>query len=70
MDDDAPIEKAESSEDEDREYIVEKILQMRRKRGVPEYYVVWKGYPGENTWEPKVIVTKQQTVDVILIIVS
>uniref|UniRef100_A0A914CAP2 Chromo domain-containing protein n=1 Tax=Acrobeloides nanus TaxID=290746 RepID=A0A914CAP2_9BILA len=46
-----------SSEDEtgDAEYIVEKILEKRiKKGGKTEYYIKWKGYdsPSDNTWEP------------------
>lgn len=36
------------------EYVVEKILQKRIKKGKIEYFLKWKGYPdSDNTWEPK-----------------
>ena len=30
---------------------VEKIIAKRWKNGIVEYLVVWKGYPGEDSWE-------------------
>ena len=43
---DDPIEETE-------EYIVEKVLNKRRKKGGIEYLLKWKGYPdSENSWEP------------------
>lgn len=34
-------------------YIVEKILNKRIRKGVPEYFVKWENYPSsQNTWEP------------------
>ena len=32
-------------------YEVEKIVDKRRKGKKAEYLVVWKGYPGQNSWE-------------------
>jgi len=41
-------------EEEDAEYIVEKILNKRIRGGKIEYFLKWKGYPeSENSWEPK-----------------
>ena len=40
-------------EEETEEYIVEKVLNKRRKKGGIEYLLKWKGYPdSENSWEP------------------
>ena len=34
-------------------YIVEKILQKKKFKGVYKYLIKWEGYPDEqNTWEP------------------
>ncbi|CUA70042.1 Transposon Tf2-12 polyprotein [Rhizoctonia solani] len=42
------------TKDGEEEYIVERILDSRKKGRRLEYYVKWKGYrPEENTWEPK-----------------
>lgn len=46
-----------SDTDEDRsesEYVVERIIGKRTRRGVVEYKIKWKGYSeAESTWEPK-----------------
>lgn len=40
--------------DEDRVYVIEKLLDKRICRGCEEYLVSWKNYPQEyNTWEPR-----------------
>ena len=39
---------------EQEEYVVEKIVQMRKINGRLEWLVKWKGYPSsDNTWEPE-----------------
>ena len=38
---------------EDKLYLVEKILNRRKKNGKLEYKIKWEGYPmSESTWEP------------------
>ncbi|CAB4385848.1 unnamed protein product [Rhizophagus irregularis] len=45
------IEEKENSDSED-EYVVEKIIDHRKIKGVTQYYLKWKGYPeDDNTWE-------------------
>ena len=37
----------------DEEFVVEKILNRRLKKGVIQYYIKWKDFPSDdNTWEP------------------
>lgn len=42
------------SEESDEEFVVEAILDKRKKGGKVEYLIKWKGYPREeSTWEPQ-----------------
>ena len=48
----ATADNIEVQSDDDQEYEVEEILDMRRIRGKSYYWVKWKGYSdSENTWE-------------------
>ena len=39
---------------EDAVYRVEKVLRKRKRKGVVEYFVRWKGYPDKfNSWVAK-----------------
>ena len=43
--------------DGEEEFEVEKVLDSRIARGLLQYLVKWKGFPGEDSWEPHFNVT-------------
>ena len=45
-------EEASDSDSDSEEYTVQAIINERNKKGEVQYLVRWKGYPGEDTWEP------------------
>lgn len=48
------LQKIEEEDLEEDEYVVEKILETRTRRGKKEVLVKWQGYPdSENSWIPE-----------------
>ena len=46
--------REEPADDPQVEYVVERVLSRRVRRGRTEYYLKWKGYDESwNTWEPE-----------------
>merc|ERR1712218_276972 len=54
-DQNAPAADSTDTDNEEEEYEVEKILDMRKKGKKKEYLVKWKGWENEEdqTWEPE-----------------
>ena len=49
----SPVKSDTTGTDTD-EYVVEKIVDVRIKRGKTQYFVKWEGYSSsDNTWEPQ-----------------
>lgn len=50
----APKAANKASSDEEEDYVVERVIGKRFRRGQPEYLIKWQGYGDEdNTWEPQ-----------------
>ena len=50
--------------DEEGQYVVEKILQTRKRKGVRQYLVKWQGWPEEfNQWESEEHVEECEALD-------
>jgi len=46
-------ESGSGSSSEEEEYVVERVVDKRTRRGKVEYNIKWKGFShDENTWEP------------------
>ncbi|KAK2142857.1 hypothetical protein LSH36_905g00001 [Paralvinella palmiformis] len=54
MDSKEVMDAKSSSGEENEEFIVEKVLDMRMRNGRKDYLLKWKGFPdSESTWEPE-----------------
>jgi hypothetical protein len=50
---DFKLNKPKPDDSSDGVYLVERIVDRRRRRNITEYLVQWQGYPAdESTWEP------------------
>jgi hypothetical protein len=46
--------KMSASAEDEKEFVVEKVVGHRIINGKAEYFIKWKGYPTKcNTWEPE-----------------
>lgn len=43
----------ELSEEQENEYVISKILKCKETAEGRTYLVSWKGYEGQDTWEPE-----------------
>jgi len=53
-----------SGDEQEEEFIVERIIKKRVKGGVTEYFLKWKGYDeSDNTWEPRENLSCEDLID-------
>jgi hypothetical protein len=55
---DRPPPEAQADSNGDQEWLVERIVAVRKSGRSKQYLVAWKGYPAEeNSWEPRSALT-------------